>query len=270
MVLFIVAAGVGCYAWLQNVQHEADARVQVVREQADVAATDLAYLQQQKSLAEEYRQYALTTTEKSIDNGILPTDSNITFTWPHRDPNKLDIIVNKQNPIYPLNYAPTVASASCGSSTARLVADASAALAKMCKAMESSSLEPRVTSSYRSYRDQVATYAYWVSTTERDNAETHSARPGYSEHQTGTTVDFAVEGGPSLDDFCNTAEQRWITEHAHEYGFIQRYTKANEAETGYAPECWHLRYVGTDVAQSYTTSGASSLETYWNVKGGNY
>lgn len=270
ILLIAVGGGIGCYFWLQNVRHEADAQVQVVSEQADAAAADLADLQQQKTSAEEYRQYALTAANESIDNGTLPTNSSIAFTWPHRDPSKLDAIVNKQNPIYPLAFAPSVIQARCGDSTALLITDAGAALTKMCAAMTKDGLSPRVTSSYRSYIDQVATFAYWVSTSGRAKAETYSARPGYSEHQTGTTVDFAVADGPALDSFCGTTEQIWITKHASEYGFIQRYTEENEAETGYAPECWHLRYVGLDVAKDYVTTRASSLEVYWNIKGGGY
>lgn len=258
------------YGWLGAVQHEADTHIQTARVAADAAAADLAHIQQQKALAEDYRLYALAATEQSIADGTLPVDSNINFTWPHRDPNALDIIVNKQNPIYPLTYEPVVERASCGSSYARLVRDAGAALTEMCNAMANTGLSPRITSSYRSYATQVGTFAYWVSTSGRTEAETYSARPGYSEHQTGTTVDFAVAGGPALSSFCGTAEQRWIAAHAHEYGFIQRYTEANVDETGYSAECWHLRYLGVDVANDYVNREASSLEAYWHVRGGVY
>lgn len=66
-----------------------------------------------------------------------------------------------------------------------------------------------VTSSYRSYGNQVSTYQYWVGQSGQAVADTYSARPGYSEHQTGLAVDLAA-GGCALDCFGSTSQYQWL------------------------------------------------------------
>lgn len=74
-------------------------------------------------------------------------------------------------------------------------------------------------------------------------------RVGCSEHHTGFAVDLVGEHYQSLDaGQANTAEARWLAEHAHEYGFILRYPKGKEKITRLEFESWHFRYVGTEAA----------------------
>ena len=76
---------------------------------------------------------------------------------------------------------------------------------------------------------------------ERDKV---SARPGFSEHQTGLAIDIN-----SLDEsFENTVAGKWLAENSSKYGFILRYPKGKEGITGYNYEPWHLRYVGKKLA----------------------
>ena len=77
------------------------------------------------------------------------------------------------------------------------------------------------------------------------NADRYSARPGYSEHQTGLAVDINT----TSTSFEHSRQFKWLQKHAHEYGFILRYPKGKEWITGYAYEPWHYRYVGEDVAK---------------------
>ena len=117
-----------------------------------------------------------------------------------------------------------------------------------------------ICSGYRSYQTQVLTYQYWVDTDSRENADRYSARPGHSEHQTGLGIDLN-----SVDDsFADTEEARWIAEHCSEYGFILRYPKSGEAQTGYMYEPWHLRYLGKELAKEVTRAGVT-LEEYLGI-----
>lgn len=115
-------------------------------------------------------------------------------------------------------------------------------------------------SGYRSYKDQVLVYNSYVETDGKEKADTYSARPGYSEHQTGLVIDVNTIN----DAFGETKEAAWLAEHAHEYGFIIRYPKGKENITGYKYEPWHIRYVGSKVATDIYERGIS-LEEYLNV-----
>jgi zinc D-Ala-D-Ala carboxypeptidase len=78
-----------------------------------------------------------------------------------------------------------------------------------------------------------------------------SARPGHSEHQLGTTVDLN-----ELDEaFGDTAEGRWLAKNAAKYGFVMSYPEGREAQTGYAYEPWHFRYIGPEMAASHAATG---------------
>ena len=79
-------------------------------------------------------------------------------------------------------------------------------------------------------------------------ADTYSARPGHSEHQTGLAIDLAAFNS-NLNNFEETKEYEWVKDNAHLYGFILRYPKGKEHITGYMFEPWHYRYVGTKVAK---------------------
>ena len=116
-------------------------------------------------------------------------------------------------------------------------------------------------SGYRSYHDQELIYDNYVKEDGKEAADTYSARPGYSEHQTGLCIDCNT-----IDDaFGYTPEATWLAEHAHEYGFIIRYPQGKEDYTGYKYEPWHIRYVGSKLATKLHKSG-QCLEEYLNIK----
>ncbi|ERJ11521.1 M15 family metallopeptidase [Haloplasma contractile] len=125
------------------------------------------------------------------------------------------------------------------------------ALKEMFKDSKKEGLNLFVSSGYRSFNRQDVVYNYYLVEGGRSYADSFSARPGHSEHQTGYAVD--VTCGNVLyrlvEKFEDTQEGKWIKKHAHLYGFIIRYPKNREASTGYNYEPWHLRYVGTDAAK---------------------
>ncbi len=188
----------------------------------------------------------------------------------HSDPTRIDVIVNKKHCIQPLTFTPNTVSANCaGAGAAVVTSSAVSDFTALCAAAKNAGVPLGITSSYRSYQTQVSTYNYWVAQGGQASADRYSARPGYSEHQTGLSVDFSA-GNSGLESFTGTAQQKWMTKNAYKYGWVQRYTTANSATTGYNAESWHYRYIGRSAATRYTASAASSLEQFWGISGGNY
>ena len=102
-------------------------------------------------------------------------------------------------------------------------------------------------------------YNYYVSIDGIEEADTYSARPGFSEHQTGLAVDIANINKTLIEE--NDKEFTWLKNNAHKYGFILRYQKNAEKITGYIYEPWHYRYVGTELA-SYIYSNNITYDEY--------
>ena len=120
-------------------------------------------------------------------------------------------------------------------------------------------------SGFRSYDTQTQLYQNYVNKDGKAEADRYSARPGYSEHQTGLAFDLIGTNG---DLVTEEKAAQWLLDHAADYGFVVRYLKGKEKETGYMAEEWHLRYVGKE-AKEIAASGLS-LEEYYGFEGGDY
>ena len=120
-------------------------------------------------------------------------------------------------------------------------------------------------SGFRSYETQTHLYQNYVNKDGKAEADRYSARPGYSEHQTGLAFDLIETNG---DLVTEEKAAQWLLDHAADYGFVVRYLKGKEKETGYMAEEWHLRYVGKE-AKEIAASGLS-LEEYYGFEGGDY
>ena len=120
-------------------------------------------------------------------------------------------------------------------------------------------------SGFRSYETQTQLYQDYVNKDGKAEADRYSARPGYSEHQTGLAFDLIGTNG---DLVTEEKAAQWLLDHAADYGFVVRYLKGKEKETGYMAEEWHLRYVGKE-AKEIAASGLS-LEEYYGFEGGDY
>ena len=116
-----------------------------------------------------------------------------------------------------------------------------------------------VQSGYRSFAVQSTLYDQYSASDGQESADTFSARPGHSEHQTGLAVDFNT----ITDAFGEMPEGRWAAENSWIYGYIMRYTKENADITLYRPEPWHFRYVGKEAAMHFHESKFLSYEEYW-------
>lgn len=130
----------------------------------------------------------------------------------------------------------------------------------MVAAAKEDGITLRIISGYRSYQTQQTLYNNYVARNGQAEADTYSARPGHSEHQTGLAFDI----NEISYAFGESAAGKWVAEHAPSYGFIIRYPKEKQEITGYVYEPWHLRYLGTELAMDVVESGLC-LEEYFNI-----
>lgn len=119
-----------------------------------------------------------------------------------------------------------------------------------------------ILSGYRDYTYQEKLYNNYIKKYGKEKADTFSAQPGKSEHQTGLALDV----GKLDTSFGDTKEGKWLATNAHKYGFIIRYPKGKEKITGYEYEPWHIRYLGKDLATKVYKSGLT-LEEYFGIDG---
>ncbi|MGZ9276896.1 MAG: M15 family metallopeptidase [Candidatus Limnocylindrales bacterium] len=123
-----------------------------------------------------------------------------------------------------------------------------------------------VQSAYRSYTTQKSTFAYWVRVHGMAVALKESARPGHSEHQLGTTLDFRGYGGSApwaYTDWGVTRAGKWLAANSWKYGFVMPYPKGKTAVTCYQYEPWHFRYVGRARAAEMRASNLTVRQFLW-------
>ena len=114
-------------------------------------------------------------------------------------------------------------------------------------------------SGYRSYQYQSDLYNNYVKKDGLQEAETYSARPGYSEHQTGLAIDVKGANNEYINE--GDKEYNYLINNSYKYGYIVRYPKDKEKITGYIFEPWHVRYVGVDVA-TYIHNSKITFDEY--------
>jgi len=185
------------------------------------------------------------------------------------DPESPWVVVNKQLPLDPNSYQPDDLQVPPGGGMATggaLRAEAADALALMEKAAKSDSVIFRISSAFRSWDAQAELYDGYVRTGGVAQADTFSARPGYSEHQTGWAVDLYESSECRLKScFGDSTSGKWIAENAADFGFITRYPEGTSGVTGYKYEPWHLRYVGVALAKQMRDSGVATLEEFFGL-----
>jgi len=124
-----------------------------------------------------------------------------------------------------------------------------------------------VTWAYRSFTTQRHVFDTWTRQRGRQEALRIAARPGHSEHQLGTSLDFKTRGAPNVDEgWRDEPAGRWMREHAWEFGFVESYPFGAEDTTCYQPEPWHYRYMGRGVAAEIHRSGLTPREFLWRLQ----
>ncbi|RLQ90710.1 M15 family metallopeptidase [Planomicrobium sp. Y74] len=149
------------------------------------------------------------------------------------------LLANKQNPL-PSDYAPGVNP------------EAQSAFEAMRAEALKSNIDLTAFSTFRDFARQKQLYEGYVAKDGREKADRYSARPGFSEHQTGLAFDIGESGAEqhwAAASFGDTEAGKWVAENAHRFGFILRYPEGKEQLTGYMHESWHFRYVGKEAAK---------------------
>ncbi|MDR3295731.1 MAG: M15 family metallopeptidase [Clostridiales Family XIII bacterium] len=176
---------------------------------------------------------------------------------PVTSPSALDVLVNKNHNL-DRNYVPPEL---VTLSSVKVRAEVAEKYKEMAAAAEKEGIRFIPQSGYRSYDYQNTLYTNYKATDPK-GADTYSARPGFSEHQTGLAIDLNIPSGGSLRNFTGTPQAEWVGENAHLYGFIIRYTEENTKITGYISEPWHIRYIGVEHATKMKEKNISSFEEY--------
>lgn len=220
-----------------------------------------------KEYKNRYLSYQKENKDLSIENIVTHVNIGLdnpyyTNTKPSTNLNTELILVNKYNYVTE-NYVPEnlqPLNTSYARSGMQLVDIAKEAFESMSDDAKKEGMNIIAMSSYRSYDYQVNLYNNYVKTDGKEAADTYSARPGYSEHQTGLAVDVYNLELP-YTSFEETEEFNWMQENAYKYGFILRFPKDKVDITGYQYEAWHYRYVGKEVAK-YIHNHNMTLEEY--------
>lgn len=137
-------------------------------------------------------------------------------------------------------------------------------LLAMVEAARREGLTLDISSSYRSYSYQDQLFSYWVGELGLEEAERVSARPGTSQHQLGTTLDF----GSVTQAFAEHPAGLWLAAHAGEFGFSLSYPQGYEELTGYAFEPWHFRWIsrtGTYVEAQFFGGIQQRFLEFWQT-----
>lgn len=178
-------------------------------------------------------------------------------------PESIWVVVNKKRPLNPTSYAPVDLMAA--GNNQQLRKEAADALLLLIAGAKQQGLTIQPLSGYRSYATQVQVYNNEVAAYGQTVADTESARPGYSEHQTGLAIDVGGGGCGIEDCFADTKEGKWLAENAYIYGYIVRYTAPKQSITGYRAEPWHIRFVGTELSNELRKQNITTLEEFFNL-----
>ncbi len=188
------------------------------------------------------------------------------------DAEALDTLVNKNRRL-PGDYVPadlvkiSVPTILSFEEVNHLRKEAAEALADLFDAAKLSGYDLYARSGYRAYRTQVGLYEANVRKYGKEYADTISAKPGTSEHQSGLAMDISCpEMNYQLEQsFGKTDPGIWVRENAHSFGFIIRYPEDKQEITGYTYEPWHLRFIGKTIATEIFENGLC-LEEYFQSR----
>ena len=143
----------------------------------------------------------------------------------------------------------------------KLVKEAKEMFEKMYEDAKKEGYTIRIISSYRSYNYQKYLYNNYKNKYGEEEANKYSAKPGFSEHQTGLCIDIDNRI-LNYEQFDKTESYKWMKKNSYKYGYIERYPKQKERITGYTYEPWHYRYVGLNIAKFINANNITFDEYY--------
>jgi D-alanyl-D-alanine carboxypeptidase len=140
-------------------------------------------------------------------------------------------------------------------------------LAALRAAAEAAGNPVDLAAAYRSYAVQEDLFRRRLATLGRARALEKTARPGHSEHQLGTAVDFKSQGAADVTDaWARSPEGRWMHANAHRFGFVMSYPAGRDGVSCYGYEPWHFRYFGRAMAKRIHSSGLTPREYLWRLE----
>lgn len=239
-----------------------------------LATGSIAYYVLNRPAADTSKNTAQPASQATrINSSTAPKDSFNKKQYALEDPTSIWVVVNKQRPLKPQDYQPSdlvtpeLPLRVPGNESMQMRKVTADALTKMFEASKADGVSMMVSSGYRSYSYQKSLYGKYVRDLGQASADTQSARPGYSEHQTGLAVD--VEPYTQECDveacFADTPAGKWVAANAYKYGFIIRYPEGETATTGYAYEPWHVRYVGVELAAEMRSKNIATIEDFFSL-----
>ncbi len=240
------------------------------KEDIPVDDTVLLFLGKKYSLTrnlERYKNYYKTHKELDAEEIIARVNSNLDKTF-YKDVLQTDLekdnllIVNKFYYLEEDFIPDNLVSIDSKYGRGEIKEEAYQAFLELYEEASKEDLHPYISSPYRSYNRQNQLYTNYSNKDGINKADTYSARPGYSEHQTGLAMDLGTSNNTNINDFENSKEFEWMQKNAHKYGFILRYPKGKEYITGYMYEPWHYRYVGVEAA-TYIYEHNITYEEYY-------
>lgn len=206
---------------------------------------------------EEYQRIHNCSLEEAVLKVNIGLDHDFyTHIENIENQNDYNVLVNKYRSLK--NYKPTDLESLSYDAKYQLRKKARDAFEELTSVAKLEGIFLRPYSAYRSFEYQTSLYERYVLQDGQEQADTYSARPGHSEHQTGLAVDVWSEGVNEIKE----NDAKWLAENAYKYGFIVRYTKDNKNITGYIEEPWHLRYLGLDIARDVYEKNISYDEYY--------
>ncbi len=227
----------------------------------NISNFDVANIERYNSYLEENDcdiNTAVTYVNIKLD---LPAYTN---TEEVENPDDILVIVNKYNYL-PSNYKPSdlvYLDGAYGNQVPLRKVAKEAFLKLQSAAKTDLNINLMPSTAYRSEAFQTTLYNNYVASDGKEKADTYSARPGYSEHQTGLAIDLR---NTALTNVRLTDENyEWLENNAYKYGFIIRFPKDKENITGYQFENWHIRYVGIEVATKMHNDNLC-LEEYYDL-----
>ena len=187
------------------------------------------------------------------------------------DPDRIWVVVNKHRPLRPESFAPASLADIDLQATSRsneLRPEVTAALEAMAAASRDAGAGVLgINNGYRSYDVQTRTYGSHVRSKGQSGADAISARPGFSEHQSGLAFDLIACASRcgTHEAFGETRQVDCVAANAWRHGFIVRYEQGETGTTGYLPEPWHIRYIGEELAAAYHHGGFHTLEEFFGL-----
>lgn len=209
-----------------------------------------------------------STEDSTVEEPSAEEPDNDAASEASGDPDSIHVLVNKINPLDPADHEPSdlvVPDVPMEFEGQQMRDEAAAALEELFDDAEEDDIDLLVTTAYRGYEHQLALYEGYAEDLGQEAADEVSARPGYSEHQTGLAVDLSHPGNEDCYlsvCFGDTPAGEWLAENAHEHGFLIRYPQDAAEVTGFSYEPWHLRYAGKETAADVVEQDLT-LEEYW-------